>query len=209
MGVHRNRLLLAGTLLTLSVTACGGGDDDVAADGDADTDADTDADSDADGDGDGDGDADACALQGEAGQVELDLTVDGTPVRTCVSGRWRLNVRVCGDATDPACASAAGGACSDDAEALLLGDACDRGPVTIPTAGHYTLCVEAELVNGFYAVEQCTDLDVGPEGVADPIALDIDTDGTFPCVRDWWYDPEQNMCCTRNAGGGFCAPPSY
>jgi 5'-nucleotidase len=30
MDMHRNRLLLAGILLTLSVAACGGGDDDVA-----------------------------------------------------------------------------------------------------------------------------------------------------------------------------------
>jgi len=200
------RLLLVLALLPACLLPACGGDDDH---GEADGDADVDADADADGDADGDGDADACALPGEAGSVVLNLTVDGLYVMTCVEGRWRLNVRICGEADDPSCAAYTGGACAEDAEPLLLGDACESLEVTIPTAGRYTLCVEAELVNGSYAREQCTEIEVGPDGLADRVPIDVDTDETFPCVKNWTYDPAENQCCTQNGQGIFCAPPNY
>ena len=197
--MDRHSLLL---LVMLLAPACGGDDD-----GGPGTDGDADADADGDGDGDADGDADACALPGDDGEVALDLLVDTLPVRTCVDGRWRLNVRVCGEATDPSCGSFAGGPCGDAADRVLLGDACESSTVTVPTAGHYTLCVEAELVNGSYTVEECTDIDVGPGGLAEPLSFDLDSEGQFPCNRDWAYDPDENMCC--NLAVGYCAPPDF
>lgn len=194
------RCLLAVLLLSaLPLPGCGGDDDDAAeGDGDADVDA----------DGDGDGDGNVCALPGDSGEVALHVQVDGLEVLTCVDGRWRLNVRACGEPATPSCAVMAG-ICSEDVRSRLLGNACDSPVVTMPTAGHYTLCVEAELVNGSYAVEQCKEIDVGPEGLEDRVAFDLDTNETFPCVTDWTYHPRDNECCTQNDQGIFCAPPSY
>ena len=196
--------LLALCLLLAPLAACGGDDDGEGGDGDADADAD------GDGDGDGDGDADACALPGEAGNVQFHVQVDSAEVLTCGGAdgdRWRLNVWACGEATDDACADRTGGPCGGDGERLLLGDACGRTTFTIPTAGHYTLCVEAELVNGFVNYELCTDVDVGPEGLSDVIELNLDAEGVFPCVRDMHFDPDENQCCDFDVGA--CFPPSF
>ncbi|MBI2893391.1 MAG: hypothetical protein HYY06_07545 [Deltaproteobacteria bacterium] len=181
---------------------CGGGDDGAEADGDADADSDADSDTDADADA-------LCALPSDARTLELDLLVDGNRVRTCTL-YWRLNIRVCGEAADPLCESvseacgACGGAIDRDCD---LGDACEESSVRLATAGTYTVCVEAELVNGGIAFEECGEVTVGEEGITEPLAMDIDTGNVFPCVRDWVYDPEENMCC--DDGQGYCAPPGF
>jgi hypothetical protein len=190
-------------LLLAALGAGCGSIDDV----DAGDDDDADADADGDGDADGDSDAPACGLPDDAGPLTLSLRVDSAPVRTCVAGRWKLNVRVCGEAAAAECADAA---CPGDCDAgggCLLGDACTDEEFTIPTAGHYRMCVEAELVNGFFNAQKCTDIDVGAAGVPAPIPVDLDTEGTFPCVRDWTYDPDEDMCCDYNVG--YCAPPEF
>jgi len=191
---------LALCLLLLPLAACGGDDDGEGGDGDADADAD------ADGDGDGDGDADACALPEEAGTVQLHVMVDSAEVLTCGGSdgdRWRLNVWACGEATDAACGDLTGGPCGGEGERLLLGDACGHTTFAIPTAGHYTLCVEAELVNGFLNYELCHDIDVGPEGIADVVEFELDSEGVFPCVRDMHFDPDENQCCDREVSACF------
>jgi hypothetical protein len=197
---------LALCLLLVPLAACGGDDDGEGGDGDADADADTDADADAD----ADGDVDLCALSAEAGTIELAVLVDRYEVRTCGGSdgdRWRLNVWACGEAADAACADRTGGPCSGEGERLLLGDACGQDTFTMPTAGHYTLCVEAELVNGFVAYEQCADIDLGPDGLAEAVPYDLDAEGVFPCVRGMQYYPDDNQCCDRDVGA--CFPPSF
>lgn len=206
---ERMRLLLLAATVLSCLAACGDDDDDDSG-GDGDVDADTDADGDGDGDGDTDGDADAdevCALPADGGQIEVNVLVDGLEVRACEE--WRLRMTACADPVYPVCSHAVCNRCASGEipEDCDLGDACEEASFRVATAGTYTVCVTAELPNGGgMAFTECGDVDMDWDGATATVDIDVDTGDQFPCIADWYYDGDRDLCCDLY-GQHFCVPP--
>ncbi len=129
--------------------------------------------------------------------VPVQVTVDGRSPGECAS--WELQVRAC--STGGGCAGGCG-ACIDgapDPECEPI-DACGGDLLELPP-GDYQVCVRAELVNGGIGFDGCSAATVGSGGA--PVAVEVETDDAFPCVRDWQFNG--TLCC--NDVVGACVPP--
>ena len=141
------------------------------------------------------GSDDECAPR----EIALGVSVDGRSVGAC--GSWELQVRACtlGGACSGPCGACTGSSPEDSCEPI---DACETPRIELPP-GEHRLCVKAVLVNGGLEFDgQCGNLEVPASGEIDPPQMPIDTDGAFPCIRDWTF--EGGQCCNEMFG---CVPP--
>ena len=139
------------------------------------------------------GDDDACVDE----DVSVQVTVDGRAPSQCAS--WELQVRACATGGDCAggCGACVDGAPDPECEPI---DACENNVLSL-APGDYKVCVHAELVNGGLSSDGCTDTTVAAGGGA--VAVAVDTDDAFPCIRDWTFNG--SLCC--NDVVGACVPP--
>lgn len=128
--------------------------------------------------------------------VPVQVAVDGRAAGECAS--WELQVRACSTGGDCAggCGACVDGAPDPECEPI---DACDGDLLSLPP-GDYRVCVRAELVNGGIGFDGCSDATVA---AGEPVALAVETDDAFPCVRDWVFNG--SLCC--NDVVGACVPP--
>lgn len=128
--------------------------------------------------------------------VPVQVAVDGRAAGECAS--WELQVRACSIGGDCAggCGACVDGAPDPECEPI---DACDGDLLSLPP-GDYRVCVRAELVNGGIGFDGCSDATVA---AGEPVALAVETDDAFPCVRDWVFNG--SLCC--NDVVGACVPP--
>lgn len=130
--------------------------------------------------------------------ASVQVSVDGRAPGAC--GSWALEVRACsmGGECDGACGACIDGAPDPECEPI---DACDDNILPLPP-GDSRVCVHAELVNGGISFDACSDVTVPQSGSAGPVAVAVDTDDAFPCIRDWTFNGSQ--CCNPMFG---CVAP--